>query len=124
MYAAPEDEYTIDAVNPNPDAAHTVPDEGNGPGVAAGYGDSTAAITGKKLIVNGVNYQGNAYGAYNKGSGDVTGNKLFIKSGAKIMENAGKGGEAYGGRATLGDASYHGRRGQRQPCDSREHHRE
>ena len=61
------DTYVIDAGNPTPDAAHSVPDEGRGPGVAAGFTNAAAALTGKTLTVDGVTYAGIAYGGYNQG---------------------------------------------------------
>lgn len=76
------DAYTIDAGNPTPDAAHSVPDEGRGPGVAAGFTNAAAPLTGNTLTVDGVTHAGVAYGGYNKGSGGVTGNHLIIQNGA------------------------------------------
>lgn len=96
------DAYTIDAGNPTPDAAHSVPDEGRGPGVAAGFTNAAAALTGKTLTVDGVTYAGLAYGGYNKGSGGVTGNHLIIQNGGGISPYGFVGGYAYGGRAALG----------------------
>ena len=95
------DAYTIDAGNPTPDAAHSVPDEGLGPGVAAGFTTSAAALTGKTLTVDGVTYAGLAYGGYNKGGG-VTGNHLIIQNGGGISPYGFVGGKAYGGRAGSG----------------------
>ena len=95
------DDYTIDAGNPTPDAAHSVPDEGRGPGVAAGFTTSAAPLTGKTLTVDGVTYAGLAYGGYNKGGG-VTGNHLIIQNGGGISTYGFVGGQAYGGRAALG----------------------
>lgn len=95
------DDYTIDAGNPTPDAAHSVPDEGNGPGVAAGFTNAAAPLTGKKLTVDGVTYAGIAYGGYNQGGG-VTGNHLIIQNGGGISPYGVVGGHAYGGRAALG----------------------
>ena len=96
------DAYTIDAGNPTPDAAHSVPDEGLGPGVAAGFTTSAAPLTGKTLTVDGVTHAGVAYGGYNKGSGGVTGNHLIIQNGGGISPYGFVGGNAYGGRAALG----------------------
>ncbi|MEX5286095.1 autotransporter outer membrane beta-barrel domain-containing protein, partial [Selenomonas sputigena] len=95
------DAYTIDAGNPTPDAAHSVPDEGNGPGVAAGFTNAAAALTGNTLTVDGVTYAGLAYGGYNKGGG-VTGNHLIIQNGGGISPYGFVGGKAYGGRAGSG----------------------
>ena len=95
------DAYTIDAGNPTPDAAHSVPDEGNGPGVAGGCTNAAAALTGKTLTVDGVTYAGLAYGGYNQGGG-VTGNHLIIQNGGGISPYGFVGGYAYGGRAALG----------------------
>ena len=95
------DAYTIDAGNPTPDAAHSVPDEGNGPGVAAGFTNAAAPLTGKTLTVDGVTYAGLAYGGYNKGGG-VTGNHLIIQNGGGISPYGFVGGKAYGGRAGSG----------------------
>ena len=95
------DAYTIDAGNPTPDAAHSVPDEGLGPGVAAGFTNAAAPLTGNTLTVDGVTYAGLAYGGYNKGGG-VTGNHLIIQNGGRLFYHAGNGGDAYGGRADLG----------------------
>lgn len=95
------DAYTIDAGNPTPDAAHSVPDEGNGPGVAAGFTNAAAPLTGKTLTVDGVTYAGVAYGGYNQGGG-VTGNHLIIQHGGRLSYHAGNGGDAFGGRAGLG----------------------
>lgn len=95
------DAYTIDAGNPTPDAAHSVPDEGNGPGVAGGCTNAAAALTGKTLTVDGVTYAGVAYGGYNQGGG-VTGNHLIIQNGGGISPYGFVGGKAYGGRAALG----------------------
>lgn len=96
------DAYTIDAGNPTPDAAHSVPDEGRGPGVAAGFTNAAAPLTGNTLTVDGVTYAGVAYGGYNKGSGGVTGNHLIIQNGGGISPYGFVGGYAYGGRAALG----------------------
>ncbi len=96
------DAYTIDAGNPTPDAAHAVPDEGNGPGVAGGFTTSAAPLTGKTLTVDGVTHAGVAYGGYNKGSGGVTGNHLIIQNGGGISLYGIVGGKAYGGRAGSG----------------------
>lgn len=96
------DAYTIDAGNPTPDAAHSVPDEGRGPGVAAGFTNAAAPLTGKTLTVDGVTHAGVAYGGYNKGSGGVTGNHLIIQNGGGISPYGFVGGYAYGGRAALG----------------------
>lgn len=95
------DAYTIDAGNPTPDAAHSVPDEGRGPGVAAGFTNAAAPLTGKTLTVDGVTHAGVAYGGYNKGGG-VTGNHLIIQNGGRILPYGVVGGNAYGGRAALG----------------------
>ena len=95
------DAYTLDAGNPTPDAAHSVPDEGNGPGVAGGFTNAAAALTGKTLTVDGVTYAGIGYGGYNQGGG-VTGNHLIIQNGGRLFYHAGNGGDAYGGRADLG----------------------
>lgn len=95
------DAYTIDAGNPTPDAAHSVPDEGLGPGVAAGFTNAAAPLTGNTLTVDGVTYAGLAYGGYNKGGG-VTGNHLIIQNGGGISLYGFVGGYAYGGRAALG----------------------
>ena len=95
------DAYTIDAGNPTPDAAHSVPDAGDGPGVAAGFTTSAAPLTGNTLTVDGVTYAGLAYGGYNKGGG-VTGNHLIIQNGGGISPYGFVGGHAYGGRAALG----------------------
>lgn len=95
------DAYTIDAGNPTPDAAHSVPDEGNGPGVAAGFTTSAAPLTGNTLTVDGVTHAGVAYGGYNKGGG-VTGNHLIIQNGGGISPHGLAGGYAYGGRAGSG----------------------
>lgn len=95
------DAYTLDAGNPTPDAAHSVPDEGLGPGVAAGFTTSAAPLTGNTLTVDGVTYAGLAYGGYNKGGG-VTGNHLIIQNGGGISPYGFVGGKAYGGRAALG----------------------
>ena len=95
------DAYTLDAGNPTPDAAHSVPDEGNGPGVAGGFTNAAAALTGKTLTVDGVTYAGIGYGGYNQGGG-VTGNHLIIQNGGELSSHAGNGGDAYGGRADLG----------------------
>lgn len=95
------DNYTLDAGNPTPDAAHSVPDEGLGPGVAAGFTTSAAPLTGNTLTVDGVTYAGLAYGGYNKGGG-VTGNHLIIQNGGGISPYGFVGGKAYGGRAALG----------------------
>ena len=95
------DNYTLDAGNPTPDAAHSVPDEGLGPGVAAGFTNAAAALTGKTLTVDGVTYAGLAYGGYNQGGG-VTGNHLIIQNGGGISPYGFVGGYAYGGRAALG----------------------
>ena len=95
------DAYTIDAGNPTPDAAHSVPDEGLGPGVAAGFTNAAAPLTGKTLTVDGVTYAGLAYGGYNKGGG-VTGNHLIIQNGGGISPYGFVGGKAYGGRAGSG----------------------
>ena len=96
------DAYTIDAGNPTPDAAHSVPDEGRGPGVAAGFTNAAAPLTGNTLTVDGVTHAGVAYGGYNKGSGGVTGNHLIIQNGGGISPYGFVGGYAYGGRAALG----------------------
>lgn len=96
------DAYTIDAGNPTPDAAHSVPDEGLGPGVAAGFTTSAAPLTGNTLTVDGVTHAGVAYGGYNKGSGGVTGNHLIIQNGGGISLYGFVGGKAYGGRAGSG----------------------
>ena len=95
------DNYTLDAGNPTPDAAHSVPDEGLGPGVAAGFTNAAAALTGKTLTVDGVTYAGIGYGGYNKGGG-VTGNHLIIQNGGGISTYGVVGGYAYGGRAGSG----------------------
>lgn len=95
------DDYTIDAGNPTPDAAHSVPDEGLGPGAAGGFTNAAAPLTGKTLTVDGVTYAGIAYGGYNQGGG-VTGNHLIIQHGGGISKHSGDGGDAYGGRAALG----------------------
>ena len=95
------DAYTLDAGNPTPDAAHSVPDEGLGPGVAAGFTNAAAALTGKTLTVDGVTYAGIGYGGYNQGGG-VTGNHLIIQNGGGISRSGIVGGHAYGGRAALG----------------------
>ena len=95
------DAYTIDAGNPTPDAAHSVPDEGLGPGVAAGFTNAAAPLTGNTLTVDGVTYAGLAYGGYNKGGG-VTGNHLIIQNGGGISRSGIVGGYAYGGRAGSG----------------------
>lgn len=95
------DAYTLDAGNPTPDAAHSVPDEGLGPGVAAGFTTSAAPLTGKTLTVDGVTHAGVAYGGYNQGGG-VTGNHLIIQNGGGISRYGIVGGHAYGGRAALG----------------------
>ena len=95
------DAYTIDAGNPTPDAAHSVPDEGNGPGVAAGFTNAAAPLTGNTLTVDGVTHAGVAYGGYNKGGG-VTGNHLIIQNGGGISPYGFVGGKAYGGRAGSG----------------------
>ena len=95
------DDYTIDTGNPTPDAAHSVPDAGDGPGAAGGFTNSAAPLTGKKLTVDGVTYAGIAYGGYNQGGG-VTGNHLIIQNGGRLFYHAGNGGDAYGGRADLG----------------------
>ena len=96
------DNYTLDAGNPTPDAAHSVPDEGLGPGVAGGFTTSAAPLTGKTLTVDGVTHAGVAYGGYNKGSGGVTGNHLIIQNGGGISLYGIVGGHAYGGRAGSG----------------------
>ena len=96
------DNYTLDAGNPTPDAAHSVPDEGLGPGVAAGFTTSAAPLTGNTLTVDGVTHAGVAYGGYNKGSGGVTGNHLIIQNGGGISLYGIVGGHAYGGRAGSG----------------------
>ena len=95
------DDYTIDTGNPTPDAAHSVPDEGLGPGAAGGFTNSAAPLTGKKLTVDGVTYAGIAYGGYNQGGG-VTGNHLIIQNGGGISPYGFVGGKAYGGRAGSG----------------------
>ena len=95
------DDYTIDAGNPTPDAAHSVPDEGLGPGAAGGFTNAAAPLTGKTLTVDGVTYAGIAYGGYNKGGG-VTGNHLIIQNGGGISRYGLAGGYAYGGRAGSG----------------------
>ena len=95
------DAYTLDAGNPTPDAAHSVPDEGLGPGVAAGFTNAAAPLTGNTLTVDGVTYAGLAYGGYNKGGG-VTGNHLIIQNGGGISRSGIVGGYAYGGRAAHG----------------------
>lgn len=95
------DAYTLDAGNPTPDAAHSVPDEGLGPGVAAGFTNAAAPLTGNTLTVDGVTYAGVAYGGYNKGGG-VTGNHLIIQNGGGISPYGFVGGKAYGGRAGSG----------------------
>ena len=95
------DAYTLDAGNPTPDAAHSVPDEGLGPGVAAGFTNAAAPLTGNTLTVDGVTYAGLAYGGYNKGGG-VTGNHLIIQNGGGISRSGIVGGYAYGGRAGSG----------------------
>ena len=96
------DAYTIDAGNPTPDAAHSVPDEGLGPGAAGGFTNAAAPLTGKTLTVDGVTYAGIAYGGYNQGSGGVTGNHLIIQNGGGISPYGFVGGYAYGGRAGSG----------------------
>ena len=96
------DAYTIDAGNPTPDAAHSVPDEGLGPGAAGGFTNAAAPLTGNTLTVDGVTHAGVAYGGYNKGSGGVTGNHLIIQNGGGISLYGIVGGHAYGGRAALG----------------------
>lgn len=95
------DDYTIDTGNPTPDAAHSVPDEGRGPGVAAGFTNAAAPLTGNTLTVDGVTHAGVAYGGYNKGGG-VTGNHLIIQNGGGISLYGIVGGHAYGGRAGSG----------------------
>ena len=96
------DNYTLDAGNPTPDAAHSVPDEGLGPGAAGGFTNAAAPLTGKTLTVDGVTYAGIAYGGYNQGSGGVTGNHLIIQNGGGISPYGFVGGYAYGGRAGSG----------------------
>lgn len=96
------DDYTIDTGNPTPDAAHTVADAWEGPGVAGGFTNDAAPLTGKTLTVDGVTYAGLAYGGYNQGGGGVTGNHLTIQNGGRISKHSGDGGDAYGGRADLG----------------------
>ena len=62
--------------------------------VTPGYNrTTTAALSGFTLNVNG-GFWNNVYGAFSRGGGDVTGNKVYIKGGTV-------GGEVFGGSADI-----------------------
>ena len=61
--------------------------------VTPGYNNTTAALSGFTLNVNG-GFWNNVYGAFSRGGGNVTGNKVYIKGGTV-------GGEVFGGSADI-----------------------
>ena len=62
--------------------------------VTPGYNNTTAALSGFTLNVNGGNWRNGVYGAYSDGGGDVTGNKVYIKGGSTTVDGQVIGGSA------------------------------
>ncbi len=62
--------------------------------VTPGYNNTTAALSGFTLNVNGGNWRTGVYGAYSDGGGDVTGNKVYIKGGSTTVDGQVIGGSA------------------------------